>query len=577
MNTKFLKTLLFITTTIVFISCDKDFNNVGDNLINTDHYGMEMYAGPLTVNAYTKLTGPIDSKNLDVNPLGIYKNPVFGTTTANFVTQVQLASVAPTIDLALNQTVTNVVLYIPYFSRNTGANSNGAYTYELDSIVNKSNINNKIKLSVFENGYDMSGNDTDTQFTEGKRLYTNQNNLFNSLKIGVRLNDDNIDTFAQNDNFIYSKSEHKVIFTSAAGVATTSYVAPGMRLNLNKNYFKNLLFTTASGTTTANLTTNAVFMERLKGLYFKTEQSGTDDGCMSILNFRKGTITVNYTEKTSATDGTLVDKSIVINLSGNTVSLLEHTPVGGSLGVIANGNPTTGDAKLFLKGGEGSIGMINLFLNKDASNNIIDNIKFDRTTKTTVPGSNGIADELDEIKAKGWLINEANLVFTIDNNTLGTTAVEPNRLLLYDTRNHRPLYDYYVDNTTKSYANSGKVVHDGMIFPRQNATVTPRGTKYTIHITDHIRNIINKDSTNVTLGLAVCQSINNQFFARQKNLPSAYPIWMGLPANEKNQYYYPTSSVMNPLGTILYGTNYLPADADYNKRVQLEIWYTKPD
>ncbi|WP_262886104.1 hypothetical protein [Flavobacterium phycosphaerae] len=35
-------------------------------------------------------------------------------------------------------------------------------------------------------------------------------------------------------------------------------------------------------------------------------------------------------------------------------------------------------------------------------------------------------------------------------------------------------------------------------------------------------------------------------------------------------------SVMNPLGTILYGTNIPEGDINYGKRLKLEIIYTKP-
>jgi len=575
MKTNFLKTILFIATTVVLISCDKDFNNIGGDIIGDEHYGMNKYSqDSLTVNAYTKTTGVVDSKNLDINPLGIYVNPVFGTTVANFATQVQLASVAPTIDLALNQTITNVVLYIPYFSRNTGTNPNGAYTYELDSIINRGNITDKIKLSVYENGYDMSGNDTDTEFLEGRRFYTNQNSTFDLLKVGSRLNDDNTDpNLPQNDKFFFSKDEHKVVFTPATGgTATTTYVAPGMRLNLNKIYFKNLLFSTASGTTTVNLTTNTVFMSKLKGLYFKTEQA-IGNGCMSILDFKKATITVNYTEKTSSTDAKLVDKSIVINLSGNTASLLEHNPATGTHGTITNGDSTNGDEKLTIKGGEGSVAYIDLFGKKDVK-------KWDATLNKVVPGQNGISDHLDYLRhpldGKKLLINEANLVFYIDKTNMGTDALEPNRLFLYDVRNKRPVIDYYYDGTSSSYPNTGKVVHDGIRYPKPVAATTTtaiRGEKYRIRITDHIRNIINKDSTNVTLGVSVCQSINNQYFVRQKTLPTTYQSWMSLYSyNLRNPYYYPSSSVMNPLGTILFGTK---GTVPVNKRLQLEIWYTK--
>jgi hypothetical protein len=39
----------------------------------------------------------------------------------------------------------------------------------------------------------------------------------------------------------------------------------------------------------------------------------------------------------------------------------------------------------------------------------------------------------------------------------------------------------------------------------------------------------------------------------------------------------PKASVMNPLGTILFGTNIPIGSANYDKRLKLEIYYTKPN
>jgi hypothetical protein len=59
----------------------------------------------------------------------------------------------------------------------------------------------------------------------------------------------------------------------------------------------------------------------------------------------------------------------------------------------ANINRTLGDESIYLKGGEGSMAILELF-GPDADNN-------------------GVADELETIRNSGWLINEANLVFML--------------------------------------------------------------------------------------------------------------------------------------------------------------------
>ena len=94
MKSIFLKITLLLATFFAFTSCDKDFNSLGSDLVDDTHFDLEKYDGA-TVVAYSKATGPVQSNNLSVNSLGIYKNPVFGTTTSHFVTQIELGTTNP--------------------------------------------------------------------------------------------------------------------------------------------------------------------------------------------------------------------------------------------------------------------------------------------------------------------------------------------------------------------------------------------------------------------------------------------------------------------------------------------------
>ena len=101
---------------------------------------------------------------------------------------------------------------------------------------------------------------------------------------------------------------------------------------------------------------------------------------------------------------------------------------------LTNANSTLGDERLFIKGGEGSMAVLDLFDKKDLRG-------FDANGKPTT-GPNGVSDELDDLSfpadGKKLLINEANLVFHIDASAMATTY-EPNRIYLYDLTNNRPI------------------------------------------------------------------------------------------------------------------------------------------
>ena len=81
-----------------------------------------------------------------------------------------------------------------------------------------------------------------------------------------------------------------------------------------------------------------------------------------------------------------------------------------------------GEEKLYVRGGEGIAAVVSLFGDDN--------------------DGNGVADELDEIRQNNWLINEANLIFYVDQDAISDGYKEPERLILYDIDNGRLLTDY---------------------------------------------------------------------------------------------------------------------------------------
>ena len=543
-NNSFFKSFLLLVSILLFVSCDKDYNEIGNALIGENHFDLAKYTS--SVVAYNEKITPIQSENLAVNALGIYDNPAFGKTTANFATQLILATEDP--EIGANPVIDSVYIEVPYFvdAAQTKPITTGGNTYVLDSIYGEPKA--KIKLSVFESGLYMRDKDPVGGLQEDQKYFTNQNTDFDNLKVGDRLNDD-ADS-SQNEAFFFDPAQHSVTTKDDAGKETTTYSAPSMRLKLNSTFFKNKIIKAPSG----KLATNDVFKEYFRGLYFKVEQSGTDAGSLAMINFSKGTITIKYTEDLASTTAgglpTRVSKSIVLNLSGNTVSLLEKSNPNSVYETAINSpNRALGDDKLYLKGGEGSLAVLKLF-GPDL---------FGEDGKTGSP--NGVADELDIIRKSGWLINQANLVFYIDASTMAN-SYEPERIYLYDFNNSRPIIDYYLDGTSNAIPKKSKLVFGGNI--NKDAT-SKRGLNYKISITNHIRSLVkHADSTNVKLGIVVTEEISN---ANSSKLRTANAFLSQAPK----------ASVMNPLGTILYGGKSTSTNPLEDKRVKLEIYYTKPN
>jgi len=595
--------VLCIITTIL-ISCDKDYDQLGTDIVGENHYVFDKYNGA-TIKAFNQDLGPISSNDLAINPLGFYEDPAFGNTQANFVTQIVLSSEAPVFNNSVADNfqvlpvLDSVILDIPYFSKLKSTDADGKHTYELDSIYGTEG--SKFKLSVYRSNYYLRDYDPDQAFGAKQLFYTNQDDTFNNNIIGSALNNSPINDGKENENFYFDKREHKTAVLADDGV-TYSYPrsVPSMRLHLDTTVFNDLILNGPS----SQLLNNDLFKNYFRGLYFKTTAIQGNPGNMAMLNFANGKITMYYKEdkKTTTKDGQgndvvtypRVNKTFALNLSGKTVSLLNSTRNGNYTSAMSNTSQEA--SRLYVKGGAGSMAVINLFgtidlkgLAPNPSYNSslpvsYTNPKYllsptynpnlpisDTNLKYLVTGPNGVSDEIDDIRAKDWLINEANLTFYVDKPAMKDNKRQPNRIFLYDVNNKKVLVDYTQDFTSNStYPKLNKYIYGGIFVNDEgkvpNESNNEKANKYKIRITNHIRNLINKDSTNVKLGLVVTEYISGDHtaFSKRKNPGSDSVISA------------PSLSVMNPLGTILHGT--ISTDpTEENRKLKLEIYYTKPN
>ena len=122
--------IAFLLISIVFISCDQEYNTVGADLVGDEHFDFDKYE--VDLKAYSVATGEVQTNNLPINPLGFYNNPYFGQTSANFVSQVSLNTFQPKFGTDVK--IEDVTLYIPFFSTVDEVNDDGSRTYKLDSI-----------------------------------------------------------------------------------------------------------------------------------------------------------------------------------------------------------------------------------------------------------------------------------------------------------------------------------------------------------------------------------------------------------------------------------------------------------
>lgn len=534
----FLKPIFFVFATLLLVSCDEDANEIGANIVGNDNFLGE--AEPYEVLAYTQRLLGVESNNIksDANgaqQLGIYEDGVFGKTTSHVVTEVRLVNNNP-IDFSLSPRIKSAVLSIPYFSHTTGEVVDEETIYELDSIYG--DPAGKLDLGIYESTFYIKPDPDNAGLPEPN--YSHQLSLFGK---GAKLNTSA--TVTQNTEFVFSKKEQTETSADDINNETTSKVSPRMKIELDTTVLGQRLFGPSA---VGKMINNNIFTNYFRGLHFSVAQSGASPAPFAMMDFTKGKIVIKYEQKTSSTNATRITKYLTLTLNGNNVNLYEYQHSTAYANVLATApNRTTGDPRLYLKGGDGSMAVIELFKNEA---------------------------ELTAFRANKdkWLVNDASLTFYIEQNAMAAAANEPNRIYLYDLTNNKPLVDFTTDQSTSvASVKFNKAVHGGRIEKSSDG----RGTKYKIRITNYIRALLAEDTENVRLGLVVTENINttsNKTLQTAINLPDSDTF-----GTEKKIDVIPTMSVANPFGTILYGSNIAPTDPDYEKRLKLTIYYTKPN
>ena len=465
---------------------------------------------------------------------------------------IRLYGFVPGIDIEI-KTNDSVYLYIPYFSKLTDVGSgNEANTFILDSVHGIQNSN--MSLKIYESGYyirDFDANDP----SEFQKYFSNEKSLIENNLIGLPLNSSS--ELAQNLEFVFSNQEHIIYKTNGNGEYIDNQgnivpeaqrivkerLAPGMWINLDKDFFFNKILSANS----SDLVNQNNFKEFFKGLYFQVEQNSGQTGAMAQLDFSKGFIDIQYHSKMDVSSD-LKKNSFKLNLKGNTINFFDFTRSVNYETALTSSNPSSGDQYLYIKGGDGSVAFVDLFGENDAD-------------------GNGVADELDQLRLNNWLINDAVLTLYIENQN----QKEPRRIFIYDVDNRRPLIDYIDDISTNANPKLNKNNHGGIIEIDSDG----KGVRYRFKIRNHINKIINGtnevDLKNIRLGIAVTENINNINFSM---LSSPFNLPVFIPSSSPDQLIsrLPVSHVMNPLGTILFGSN-----TTDEKKMKLEIYYTKPN
>ncbi len=592
---------------VVLGSCEEDLTTIGSGVVGGEPFTSSKAV--YDVFAYNKKIEAVRTNKMPVYQIGNYNDPVYGKTEASITTQVQLSSGNPvfgnysalveetaetdtsTLTIKENETVNEVFLFIPFLTNPKGdrdldgvadefdadpedANSDSdgdtltdiqekslgtnplnkdtdgdgtndnldddtaanrfPVKYDLDSIFDSNgNIPESFNIKVERSTYFLRDLDPNTNFQEAQQYYSSQQ--FSPGYVSDVLFEGPVE-ISNEEELIFKEDDAATEDVDESEEAPTR-IAPGIRVQLNSAFFQqNILNKEGS----SELLSQANFADFFRGVHLSVP-----DDVLVLLDLTRGNITINYTfdAVTSSTDATVVktEREFVLNfirrdsstgvVIGNAVNTFinEDYPAEITNG-LDNGENAT---KIYLKGGAGSFAQIKLF----------DDV-------------NGY-EIINQIKNQNWIINEANLVFYVDRNTLDAagTVIEPSKLYLNKDNTSGPVYNQFLES--EEDFNAGNITnYDGSLSMSNN-----KGQSYKIKITNYINDLIVRDSTNATLNLSVTSDIRVTATGK------------AMLANG-NEGEIPVMSTVNPFGTVLYGSNNVPSD-QAGKKLKLEIFYTK--
>ena len=585
------------------ISCEEDLTTIGEGVIGGEPFttGKEVY----DVFAFNKSVLGVQTNRLPLYQLGTFNDPVYGTRNASILSQVTLTTADPTFgdssqateDVAdtdgitatipENETVTEVILYIPFqqpqssFTDTDGdgvpnefdndpldpdsdedgdgvtdneeriigsdpfdPNEDGTAddfipntferTFDLDSIYG--DRNEVFNLTVSSSTFFLRDLDPDANFEEAQAYFSNQD--FSSF-IGEELFNGQV-TISNKEMLFFADDDPETPDVDESITIVENRLPPGIRVPLDINFFQQNILDKEGQ---SELLSQNNFRDFFRGIYL----SGSSDAeeLMFLLDLAQANITITYEYDDYNTTDEVVEtaeRDFVLNLLqrtnigltfGNAVNTFTNDPFAPD---IASALDTDENASRIYVKGAGTMTEIRLF----------DEIE------------NGGSDILNQIRQNNWIINEANLVFYVDRDALtdsGGGVLEPPRLYLYNAETNEAIFNASTEIDSFDEPLGRFLNYDGILEEEDDL-----GLKYTIRITEHLNDIIVRDSTNAKLALAATADIRN-------------PIVFEAMGAGGSTIDVPVSTTISPFGTVLFGSNVDAADED--KRLKLEIFYTE--
>lgn len=492
---------LFSLVFFTVISCEKEIETIGVNLVDNNNFSTNKDTSEVITTNEDILRVP--ASGVAQYLLGVYSDNEFGTLKASIVSQLGLPLTGEAYNYGTNYGIDSVLMVIPYQStKDAEKYTDGKPKFSIDSVFGNPEVEFQLgiyELKTFLNTLDPNDPSkpaiyySDKEFQKGDVPFYSGN-----FKVNPNDTVSYIKRYMPNGVSVYKIDTIK---------ATT--ISPSIKFPLNENLIKQIFVDNAAG---AEFRSLDAFQHYFRGFYIEAEALTSNKSHLISLDMTNAKMIIYYSKDE--------DEGPTVDLNGNKIN--------GELGVRTKHNyefafgaiksnvlkrdlapHQSGENRLYVQGAAGSIATIKLFNNE----NLVD------------------------LQDNNWLINDANLIFYVDQNAASNIA--PEQLFIYNYTENLQFTDVMTEGID---AVGGKLERDDDGKPY----------RYVFKITDYISRLLKTDEPLdlVEIGLKVYNT---------SDIPSAI--------NDVKIREYSWT----PKGVVLLGQD--PSFGD--KRVKLEISYSK--
>jgi hypothetical protein len=436
------------------ISCEKEIESIGVNLVDNNTFSSSKYTSEVT-------TANVNIESVPANGvqqylLGVYSDNEFGKLEASVVTQLSIPAIGDNYTYGTNALIDSVLINIPYQYTKEDDESDGRPKFSIDSVIG--NQEEEFLISIYElktflntlDPNDPSKNAiyySDKEFQKGDTPFYSGNFKVNP-----------------NDTVAYIKRYNAdAITVFDTDTIKELDVSPTIKIPLNESMIQQLFVDNASGTEFSSFDN---FNHYFRGLYIEATQLNSPEAHLLSLSMANAKMTIYYSKDE--------DEEAEEDLNGNGVNgetgvrtKHEYNFLFSSLkSNVLNRDYTTsmqsGSDRLYVQGAAGSLATIEILQSED----------------------------LTQLRNNNWLINEANLTFYVDQNA--SSNIVPEQLFIYNYDENLQIKDMISEGIT---AIGGSLQRDENGNPYL----------YKFKITDYISDVLSLENSAelVKLGLKV--------------------------------------------------------------------------